>query len=558
MWQSLKIAKKIWLSIIILILGYFISMFFGYLKGQQTEESLYYVSEALFPASQKSQAALTAFEKQIKLYNDAVLLGDSSLVEMAKDSYNDTVNNLTAIKNNKGTSSQQIVDIQKILQQLSGFISTAGGVYTAMSSDSIEITEGDDMSRKAAVLAEKTITIRGLLTVLTNDFSQSLKSNILTVRTDTKRLRFLNLVLFFIVFIISSVLIYFIIKRSISRPLGNTVSMIKDIAEGEGDLTKRLEVLSSDEVGDLSMWFNNFIDNLQGMIKKIMGYADLLGSSSKELTDLSGLMTDGANQMSEKSNGVATAANEMNTNMDSVAAAMEEASTNTEMVATAAEQMTATINEIAQNSEKAATISTEAVTQAQNASNRVEELGIAAQEVGKVTEAITEISEQTNLLALNATIEAARAGEAGKGFAVVANEIKELARQTAEATHDIKEKIAGIQSTTAATVSDIGQISKIIDDVNEIVSTIATAVEEQSVTTKEIANNVVQVSSGISDVNQNVAQSSSVADQIANDIDEVNHAAGEMSNSSSMLNMSAEKLAKLALELNDLVNKFKV
>jgi len=558
MWQSLKIAKKIWLSITILLLGYFISMFFGYVKGQETEESLFYVSEALFPASQKSQAALTAFERQIKLYEDAVLLGDTSLVEKAKGSSAYTMENLNAIKNNKGTDAEKIADIEEILKLLKEFTFSAGVVYTSMNSASMVASEEDELSREAAVLAESKKTIKDKLTSLANDFSNSLKSKIFTVRVDTKRLRFLNLVLFFIVFSGSSILIYFIIQRSISFPLNNTVSMIRDVAEGEGDLTKRLKVLSADEVGDLSMWFNNFIDNLQGMIKKIMGYADLLGTSSKELTDLSGLMTDGANQMSAKSNVVATAANEMNTNMDSVAASMEEASTNTGMVATAAEQMTATINEIAQNSEKAATISSEAVTQAKNASNRVEELGVAAQEIGKVTEAITEISEQTNLLALNATIEAARAGDAGKGFAVVANEIKELARQTAEATHDIKEKIAGIQSTTEATVSDIGQISKIIDDVNEIVSTIATAVEEQSITTKEIANNVVQASTGISDVNKNVAQSSSVSDQIANDIDEVNQSAGEMSNSSSMLNMSAEKLVKLALELNELVNKFKV
>ncbi|MBW1893775.1 MAG: methyl-accepting chemotaxis protein, partial [Deltaproteobacteria bacterium] len=440
----------------ILILGYFISMFFGYVKGQQTEESLLYVSEALFPASQKSQAALTTFEKQIKLYEDAVLLGDTSLVEKAKGSSADTMENLNAIKNNKGTDAEKVADIEAILKLLKKFTFSAGIVYTSMNSDSMLASEEEELSRKAVVLAESKKTIKNKLTSLANDFSDNLKSKIFTVMVDTKRLRFLNLVLFFVVFSGSSILIYFIIQRSISFPLNNTVSMIRDVAEGEGDLTKRLEVLSTDEVGDLSMWFNNFIDNLQGMIKKIMGYADLLGSSSKELTDLSGLMTNGANQMSAKSNAVATAANEMNANMDSVAAAMEEASTNTGMVATAAEQMTATINEIAQNSEKAATISSEAVAQAKNASNRVEELGVAAQEIGKVTEAITEISEQTNLLALNATIEAARAGDAGKGFAVVANEIKELARQTAEATRDIKEKIAGIQSTTEATVSDIG------------------------------------------------------------------------------------------------------
>lgn len=156
--------------------------------------------------------------------------------------------------------------------------------------------------------------------------------------------------------------------------------------------------------------------------------------------------------------------------------------------------MTTTINEIAQNTEKANTITGEAVSEAKGASDNVDELGSAAQEISKVTETVTEISEQTNLLALNATIEAARAGDAGKGFAVVANEIKELARQTAEATQDIKRRIEGIQDSTSGTVTKIQQISKVINDVNDIVSTIASSVEEQSVTTKEIATNVAQAS----------------------------------------------------------------
>ncbi len=349
-----------------------------------------------------------------------------------------------------------------------------------------------------------------------------------------------------------------IFSNSMVKPISKVIDRLKDVAEGEGDLTARLEVKSDDEVGELAYWFNTFIEKLNGMIKNIAGNADTLNESSSELSELSEQMSEGAEQMSSKANTVATSGEEMSSNMESMAAAMEEASTNLSVVATSAEQMTSTINEIARNSENARTITGEAVSGAENVSEKVDELGRAAQEIGKVTETITEISEQTNLLALNATIEAARAGEAGKGFAVVANEIKELARQTAEATQEIKERIEGIQNSTSGTISEISRILKIINNVNEIVSTIATAVEEQSVTTKEIANGVIQASRGIQEVNENVAQSSTVSTGIAKEISEVNQTTSEISNSSSQIRLNAKELSKLANELKDLVSRFKV
>jgi methyl-accepting chemotaxis protein len=348
------------------------------------------------------------------------------------------------------------------------------------------------------------------------------------------------------------------ISRKITVPIKHTVEMLKDIAQGEGDLTKRLKVETKDEVGEMAEWFNKFIDAVQKIIKDVSQNANQVKEASGELSEISKQMTSGAKQTSEKAHVVAAAGEEMSSNMNSVAAATEEAATNLNMVAVAAEQMIATINEIAQNSEKANNITDDAVVQTQSASGKVDELGSAANEIGKVVETITEISEQVNLLALNATIEAARAGEAGRGFAVVANEIKDLAKQTAEATLEIKEKIGAIQGSTDATVTEIGQILKVINDVNDIVSTIATAVEEQSVTTKEIAENVVQASQGIQGVNENVAQSSIVAGDIAKDIAEVNQASGEITNSSSQVNMSAEALARLSETLNEMVGKFKV
>lgn len=353
------------------------------------------------------------------------------------------------------------------------------------------------------------------------------------------------------------VLVYFSTK-GITGPLNKAVEGLKDIAEGEGDLTMRLQVTSKDEVGEMAKWFNIFIEKLQNIIKQIADNATSVGTSSSQLTEVAVDMLTNAEDTSQRATNVATASEEMTANLNNVAAAMEQTATNTNMVAAASEEMTATITEIAENAERARSVSSEAVEQAQNASGKMTELGTAADKIGKVTEAITEISEQTNLLALNATIEAARAGEAGKGFAVVANEIKDLAKQTAEATLDIKTLIDDVQTTTKSAAGEINQISKVISGVNDIVSTIATAVEEQTATTQEIANNISQVSTGTQEVNENVNQSSTVSTDITQDITEVSMAAQSISKNSNQVKVSAAELQARSSELNEIVGSFKV
>jgi len=354
--------------------------------------------------------------------------------------------------------------------------------------------------------------------------------------------------------------VFMILTMGTVLSLVERLDKIKYFAErlGTGDFTVLSGLKSTDELGLIGKYLDEMTASLKGMFSAIRENVNKLNNSSHNLSEISKQMSDGTGGVSDRSNTVAAAAEEMSSNMDSVAAATEQASTNVSLVATATEEMTSTINEITQNTEKARLISDEAVHEAKGASEKVDELGTAAHEIGKVTQAITEISEQTNLLALNATIEAARAGEAGKGFAVVANEIKELAKQTAEATEEIKEKISGIQGSADGTVTQIVQISKVINEVSEIVSTIATAVEEQSVTTREIANNVVQASQGVNEVTENVACTSTVAGEVANDIAEVNQAANEMTDNSAQVSMNAQELSNLAGQLNEMVVKFKV
>jgi methyl-accepting chemotaxis protein len=348
------------------------------------------------------------------------------------------------------------------------------------------------------------------------------------------------------------------IALGITHSLKEMITSFRDIAEGEGDLSRRIEINSKDEISELAGCFNTFLDRLQGIIKQLAENAGLVNKASDQLNEIASQLTAGADDTSRRTESLSTAAEEMSASLNNVAAAMEESSTNTTMVASAAEEMTATINEIAQNAEKARDISGKAVEQSQGASDQMALLGQAATAIGKVTETITEISEQTNLLALNATIEAARAGEAGKGFAVVANEIKELAKQTAGATLDIKKQIEGIQGTTDGTVTSINEISQVIANVNEIVATIATAVEEQSAATGEIASNINQASRGIQEVNQSVNQSSSVSAEITEDIATVNQTTTDISNNSGQLSASAGELQRMAAEMNGIVGAFKI
>jgi methyl-accepting chemotaxis protein len=360
-----------------------------------------------------------------------------------------------------------------------------------------------------------------------------------------------------IVLLAAIIIPLFFSARSVTVPINRTVDMLKDIAQGEGDLTRRLDVIKKDEIGELAGWFNTFLEKLQGMMRKIADSSNMVDRSSGEYTEIAAQLSTGSGEASSRADNVATSAEEMSANLNNVAAAMEQSSTNTSMVATAAEEMTATINEIAQNAEKAGAISDQAVDKAGETSGQMDGLGQAAEGIGKVVETITEISEQVNLLALNATIEAARAGEAGKGFAVVANEIKELAKQTSTATLEIKEKIANIQGSTDGAVKGINDITDVINRVNDIVGTITTSVEEQSAATREIATNIAQASQGIQEVNENVNQSSTVAAKITRDIAMVNQGASEIASGSDQVMASAENLKRLATELNSIVGSFK-
>ncbi len=310
-------------------------------------------------------------------------------------------------------------------------------------------------------------------------------------------------------------------------PLREAVEVLEAVASG--DLTRRLDVNTRDEVGQMATALNQALDSLGTAMRAINDNAQSVASSSEELTSVS-------HQMSSNSEETAAQANV-------VSAASEQVSKSVQTVAAGAEEMSASIKEIAKNTNEAARVAKEAVQVAEKTNQTITKLGESSAEIGNVIKVITSIAEQTNLLALNATIEAARAGEAGKGFAVVANEVKELAKQTGEATEDISKKIGAIQHDTQGAVEAIATISKVINQVNDIANTIASAVEEQSVTTNEMSRNVTEAAKGSNEIVQNITGVAQAAQSTASGATETQSA--------------AQELARLATELQAAVNQFR-
>jgi methyl-accepting chemotaxis protein len=358
-----------------------------------------------------------------------------------------------------------------------------------------------------------------------------------------------------VICVVSGIVNYFI-SRAICLPLTKGVQFARRVAEG--DLTNNLDIHRKDEVGNLADALNAMVDNLRSIMTTIAENSKTLASASTELTATSTQLASGAEETTNQSALVASAAEEMSVNMANMAGSTDQMSANVKTVSAAVEEMTASITEIAKNAEQAATVADNAAKLAEVSNEKVGQLGAAADTIGKVIEVIQDIAEQTNLLALNATIEAARAGEAGKGFAVVATEVKELAKQTANATEDIRQRIEGIQNSTGGAVQAIGEIGDVIKKVNEVSRIIASAVEEQSITTKEIAKNVAEASTSAATVSRGVNESATAGKEITKNISGVDQAARQNAQSAAQTQTASAELSKLAEELQAVVGKFKI
>ncbi|MEI7815817.1 MAG: methyl-accepting chemotaxis protein [Desulfuromonadales bacterium] len=304
-----------------------------------------------------------------------------------------------------------------------------------------------------------------------------------------------------------STLLAWLVSRTVIGPIKAVVDTIRDIAQGDGDLTRRLPIVGRNEIGELSEWFNTFIGKLHGIINQVSGSSLQLASSSLELQLTSRQMTESIAQLSSQSTSLATAGEEMSATSGDIANNCHQAAGNAGGATQKAKQGAAVVGQ-------SIAVMNSIAERVQKAAGTVDALGVRSEQIGAIIGTIEDIADQTNLLALNAAIEAARAGEQGRGFAVVADEVRALAERTTRATKEIGEMIKAIQKETKDAVVSMEQsvvqveqgtshaaesgrslqeILDIINDVTEQISQIATAAEEQTATTREISCNVMSL-----------------------------------------------------------------
>ncbi|MDR3438557.1 methyl-accepting chemotaxis protein [Telmatospirillum sp.] len=249
-------------------------------------------------------------------------------------------------------------------------------------------------------------------------------------------------------------------------------------------------------------------------------------------------LADAARKMQATASNMSSTAEQTSSQASNVATAARQAASNVQTVAAASEELASSIGEIGRQVNQSSDVAASAREQSEHTNGIVQGLAQSAQRIGEVVAMINDISSQTNLLALNATIEAARAGAAGKGFAVVAGEVKALANQTGKATDEIAQQISAVQAATEEAVQAIQGIGDTIHEINQISTTIASAVEQQGAATHEIARNVQEAATGTQDVTQNITGVSDAAISTG-------HAANDVLNAATELSRYSENLQKV-------------
>ncbi|MGK5677899.1 methyl-accepting chemotaxis protein [Actinoplanes sp. URMC 104] len=330
--------------------------------------------------------------------------------------------------------------------------------------------------------------------------------------------------------LVLSVVLAVTLAYSIIRPLTALGDRLADIAEGDGDLTRRLETTGDDELTKVSRSFNTFVGKIAATVREIGASAATVAHASETLTKSAIQILVDAKKTSLQSRDVVLAADEVLGAVRTV-----EAGTRT---------MSDSIQRIAATSADAAGVCRESVEAARRTQEVIGRLGEAGRQIGDVVKAITAIAQQTNLLALNATIEAARAGETGKGFAVVAGEVKNLAQEAESATENVTTMVHSIQQDTALAAAAVDQIVQITGRLGDFQHTIAAAAEQQTATTDEMSRTVAGSAVRSADIAETIAVISAEATSTSDGVLDIKAA--------------TQKLSDLSNDLSALVGQFRV
>lgn len=375
-----------------------------------------------------------------------------------------------------------------------------------------------------------------------------------------------------VLMVVILVIVITFVSRVVTKPIEEMITILKDISEGEGDLTQRIEIKTKDEVSKMAGYFNVFIEKMQQIIRQAKESALNVNNFAKDLTDTLRRNTQSMVNISSTVEQTDQSAKDVNNSVQQTSATLEETAAGTSRISNDAQNIVATVNNIEEmiiKGEKSSENATEQIevinNQAKVLSAISSDLKDAVSKISEIIDTIKSISEQTNLLALNAAIESARAGESGRGFAVVAEEIRKLAEMSKESAKSIGDLLKEVTDKTMVTFDSVNEVSDRIVSGREKVMAVYSQFIEISTNMKEILAAVENTSASIQEQSASNQEITAVVDAIAHTTyemqDNMSKVFNEIKDQTSeigILNDAAEKLLSDSQELKTLLDKFKI
>lgn len=515
----MTIKQKIWTLPAAAILVFSVGMVITYEISSKTSNLLDQISKVHYPFLQETQILMAELNDIQEDFKNAVASGDQNLVTVAEEKaehFRKVTNKL-----------QGIAGEDKVAAE----IKKQFNIYYQTASDSAAIMLGTKSGDVTAIIQQMIPAQQKLEEILKKakaDAVTTFDESLATSQSNVHKSVWINLVTAGII-ITGLGVISFLLISSITGNLNKIILRVKDIASGDADLTKKVNIDSKDEFGQIAHWMNTFIGNLHSIISQMVNLISQVATASEELSSTSGSMAKGAESQTQQTAEIATAMEEMSATVVEVA-----------QNATKTAETVRQTSEIAQEGGTVVQRTIEGMNKisvtVHDSEQIIRNLGDSSDKIGEIVKVIQDIADQTNLLALNAAIEAARAGEQGRGFAVVAEEVRKLADRTTKATSEIGEMISTIQQDTGGAVKSmeagtrevtkgveeanqageaLSKIVEMVDSANGMVQQIATAAAEQSTAAEEITGNVERVAGASEEVSTGAMESMSASEDLA-------------------------------------------
>ncbi len=506
-----------------------------------THRHMQSISKSLFPSALKMQEASAAFEKLQKHYSDAVVLQDQGALKAAATDADTVEHAMQSVEADLGGDSVLQAKAKDVREHFEELQTRSDQTYRKA------LSGPDGMSAETMAtmrsLAAENKGLSGQLTDLSSAISNQFQSDLNRVDEWSVWSRVVGFLMLAIA-LGSGLLAWWVIQEQVVGRLHALSLRLKDIAQGEGDLTKRIEVAGGDEIDEVGTWFNEFIGKIESIILSVARNAEVLMQSVSEMESRARETAVQTATQKEQADQIRTTIREMSDSIREISSTSQTAALDAQRSEESARTGGATVHQTVERIQHLAGLNEET-------SKRIESLGSASQSIGRIVGVIEDIAEQTNLLALNASIEAARAGEHGRGFAVVAGEVRRLAERTSTATKEINNTVRAIQSGTQ-------------DTVDAVKSSLAEVVQGAS-SARQAGEALESIIAGAASVQSMVSQIAAASTEQSYAANAVNGSVGEITN---IIHLTAENsqrtvsacqdMSRLAESLRQMVNSFKV